>query len=175
MTRTIPTVDYRLALSNSEEERHRFVQDVGDALKEIGFFALSHHGIPANWSTRPTHNAMHFLTLTSLRNEPTFNPISAINGDTLPSALNTPRTTLLPISRNFGKAVGLTPMMVRFQPTPKTYGQASMLQGSKASQSPSSRKWNNSPNAFSRRARCTLEKRRIGYRRCPSMETRSCE
>ena len=46
MTRTIPTVDYRLALSNSEEERHRFVQDVGDALKEIGFFALSHHGIP---------------------------------------------------------------------------------------------------------------------------------
>ena len=46
MTRTIPTVDYRLALSNSEEERNRFVQDVGDALKEIGFFALSHHGIP---------------------------------------------------------------------------------------------------------------------------------
>ena len=46
MTRSIPSIDFRLALSEDEVERARFVSEVGDALKDIGFFALTHHGIP---------------------------------------------------------------------------------------------------------------------------------
>ena len=46
MTRSIPSIDFRLALSEDEAERARFVSEVGDALKDIGFFALTHHGIP---------------------------------------------------------------------------------------------------------------------------------
>lgn len=46
MTRSIPTVDYQLALSQSEHDRTAFVNAVGDALKDIGFFALVNHGIP---------------------------------------------------------------------------------------------------------------------------------
>ena len=46
MTRSIPSIDFRLALSEDEGERARFVSEVGDALKDIGFFALTHHGIP---------------------------------------------------------------------------------------------------------------------------------
>ena len=46
MARSIPSIDFRLATSASEPERQRFVQEVGDALKDIGFFALTHHGIP---------------------------------------------------------------------------------------------------------------------------------
>ncbi|MGB1098424.1 MAG: 2-oxoglutarate and iron-dependent oxygenase domain-containing protein [Poseidonia sp.] len=46
MTRSIPSIDFRLATSDMEEERQRFVQEVGDALKDIGFFALTNHGIP---------------------------------------------------------------------------------------------------------------------------------
>lgn len=46
MARTIPTVDFELARSDDETDRARFVQEVGDALKDIGFFALVNHGIP---------------------------------------------------------------------------------------------------------------------------------
>ena len=46
MVRTIPTVDFQLALSELEQDRETFVQDVGNALKDIGFFALINHGIP---------------------------------------------------------------------------------------------------------------------------------
>ena len=46
MTRSIPSIDFRLALSEDEGEQARFVSEVGDALKDIGFFAVTHHGIP---------------------------------------------------------------------------------------------------------------------------------
>ena len=46
MTRVHPSIDFRLALSGDEGERARFVSEVGDALRDIGFFALTHHGIP---------------------------------------------------------------------------------------------------------------------------------
>ena len=46
MTRSIPTVDFRLGCSEDAEDRQRFVDDVGNALKDIGFFALVNHGIP---------------------------------------------------------------------------------------------------------------------------------
>jgi len=46
MSRTIPEIDFRLATSHRVEDRATFVKDVGDALKDIGFFALKNHGIP---------------------------------------------------------------------------------------------------------------------------------
>ena len=46
MSRSIPTIDFRLAVSDSPADRTMFVNHVGDALKDIGFFALTHHGIP---------------------------------------------------------------------------------------------------------------------------------
>ena len=46
MSRSIPSIDFRLATSEVAEERERFVAEVGDALKDIGFFALTNHGIP---------------------------------------------------------------------------------------------------------------------------------
>ena len=45
MTRTIPTVDFALARSPDKEDRKAFTQQVGDALQDIGFFALVNHGI----------------------------------------------------------------------------------------------------------------------------------
>ena len=45
MARTIPTVDFALARSSSEDERKEFTRQVGDALQDIGFFGLVNHGI----------------------------------------------------------------------------------------------------------------------------------
>ena len=46
MSRSIPSIDFRLALSEAKTDRQRFITEVGDALKDIGFFALTNHGIP---------------------------------------------------------------------------------------------------------------------------------
>tara|TARA_B100000963_G_scaffold41735_1_gene31045 strand:- start:705 stop:1661 length:957 start_codon:yes stop_codon:yes gene_type:complete len=46
MSRSIPSIDFRLATSDDPEKRQQFVDQVGDALKDIGFFALTNHGIP---------------------------------------------------------------------------------------------------------------------------------
>ena len=46
MSRSIPSIDFQLATSEVAEERASFVDQVGDALKDIGFFALTNHGIP---------------------------------------------------------------------------------------------------------------------------------
>ncbi|DAC66297.1 MAG TPA: isopenicillin N synthase family oxygenase, partial [Candidatus Poseidoniales archaeon] len=46
MSRSIPSIDFRLATSDDPEKRQQFVDEVGDALKDIGFFALTNHGIP---------------------------------------------------------------------------------------------------------------------------------
>ena len=48
MGRSIPSIDFRLATSANQADRDRFVSEVGDALKDIGFFALTHHGIARN-------------------------------------------------------------------------------------------------------------------------------
>ena len=45
MARDIPTVDFTLAQSSQEDERMEFVRQVGDAIQDIGFFALINHGI----------------------------------------------------------------------------------------------------------------------------------
>lgn len=44
--RSIPVVDYADFLSQDEKRKLKFIQAVGDSLKDIGFFALKNHGIP---------------------------------------------------------------------------------------------------------------------------------
>ena len=56
MSRSIPSIDFRLATSEVAEERERFVAEVGDALKDIGFFALTNHGIHRSSSMKHTPN-----------------------------------------------------------------------------------------------------------------------
>lgn len=45
MVRSIPTVDFELALSEDPANQAVFAQKVGEALHDIGFFALVNHGI----------------------------------------------------------------------------------------------------------------------------------
>ena len=124
MSRSIPSMDFRLALSEAKDERQRFINEVGDALKDIGFFALTNHGIPRSLIvTRPTPNAMPSLIWTRPPNEVIFARKSATSAITRPLALSTPRTTLLPISRNFGKPGEHTPPEGLHQPTRRTSGQ----------------------------------------------------
>ena len=47
MVRTIPVIDFQNFQSNNEIKRQEFIDKVGDSLKDIGFFALENHGIPA--------------------------------------------------------------------------------------------------------------------------------
>ena len=44
LTRRIPTVNFADMMGDASEQ-NRFVQTVGDSLRDIGFFALEHHGI----------------------------------------------------------------------------------------------------------------------------------
>ena len=43
---SIPTLDLRKYTNGDEESRAAFVNEVGEALEDIGFFALAGHGIP---------------------------------------------------------------------------------------------------------------------------------
>ena len=44
---TIPVIDLNDYLSDDENRKRNFIENVGAALKEVGFFALTNHGIPA--------------------------------------------------------------------------------------------------------------------------------
>ena len=46
MARTIPILDFADFSSSDKNRQTRFVQEVGNSLKDIGFFALKNHGIP---------------------------------------------------------------------------------------------------------------------------------
>lgn len=46
MMRSIPVIDYSDYTSGDVKRQDKFIQEVGDSLKDIGFFALENHGIP---------------------------------------------------------------------------------------------------------------------------------
>ena len=46
MMRSIPVIDFSEYTSGEPQSQQAFIQAVGDSLKDIGFFALSNHGIP---------------------------------------------------------------------------------------------------------------------------------
>lgn len=43
---SIPVLDLQDFLKGNSEQKQRFVRDLGDALREVGFFALTQHNIP---------------------------------------------------------------------------------------------------------------------------------
>ncbi|HVV86800.1 MAG TPA: 2-oxoglutarate and iron-dependent oxygenase domain-containing protein [Kofleriaceae bacterium] len=58
----IPVVDHRDWLAGGAA-RDRFVRGVGESLADIGFFALAHHGIPAELTTAAYEAARAFYAL----------------------------------------------------------------------------------------------------------------
>ena len=46
MARSIPVIDFADYVSGDENRKRKFIAEVGDSLKDIGFFALKNHGIP---------------------------------------------------------------------------------------------------------------------------------
>ena len=46
MARSIPVIDFADYVSGDENRKSKFIAQVGDSLKDIGFFALKNHGIP---------------------------------------------------------------------------------------------------------------------------------
>lgn len=65
MGRSIPIVDFRLALSSDVEDQEAFVNRVGHALRDIGFFALTHHGIDLSLIETVYDQAERFFLLDS--------------------------------------------------------------------------------------------------------------
>ena len=63
--RSIPTCDMRDLNSEDPEQKKRFIQQMGDALKDIGFFALENHGIPIPEIEAAYEEAQNFFSLDS--------------------------------------------------------------------------------------------------------------
>lgn len=63
MNQTIPVVDLNDFLTGSAGARERFVKTAGDALKDIGFFALQNHGVDYRLIEKAYQLAKHFYDL----------------------------------------------------------------------------------------------------------------
>lgn len=63
MGRSIPTVNHQLALSSDPADRAAFAHQVGEALQDIGFFALTNHGIDLNLIETVYEQAEKFFLL----------------------------------------------------------------------------------------------------------------
>ena len=61
-TQNIPVVDLRDWHAGGEQ-RARFIRGVGDALTEIGFFAVSHHSVSDELTRRAYTTAKAFFSL----------------------------------------------------------------------------------------------------------------
>ena len=62
VSRRIPTVDFADMLGD-ERQQERFVQAVGDSLKDIGFFALKNHGVDLDLIERSYEQSDVFFSL----------------------------------------------------------------------------------------------------------------
>ena len=61
MSRSIPVIDFADYVSGDESRKEKFIQEVGDSLKDIGFFALENHGIPIELISNPMTKVMNSL------------------------------------------------------------------------------------------------------------------
>ncbi len=59
----IPVCDFADFQSGDMERKEKFIRDMGDALKDIGFFALENHGIPLEEIDSAYTEAKDFFTL----------------------------------------------------------------------------------------------------------------
>ena len=64
MVRSIPVIDFSDYTSGDQSRREKFVKHVGDSLKDIGFFALSNHGIPLDLINKSYDMGDEFFGLT---------------------------------------------------------------------------------------------------------------
>lgn len=67
---SIPTVDFQDFLSSDARRRSQFVQTIGDALVDIGFFALKNHGIDLALVDRAYAMCEQFFLLPEARKVP---------------------------------------------------------------------------------------------------------
>ena len=65
MSRSIPVIDFADYISDDESRKQKFIDEVGDSLKDIGFFALKNHGIPIELIQQSYDKGDEFFGLTS--------------------------------------------------------------------------------------------------------------
>lgn len=63
MTQSIPVVNLRNFTDGSAAERCKFIDTMGDALRDIGFFALENHGVDSSVIERSYQEATKFFEL----------------------------------------------------------------------------------------------------------------
>ena len=95
MMRSIPVVDFSDYTSGEPKRQEKFIQSVGDSLKDIGFFALENHGIPLESIDRAYEQGDVFFSLEEPLKNHTYNHTSHTSVATLHLELNMPKTTLL--------------------------------------------------------------------------------
>jgi len=65
VSRSIPIVDFADYVSGDDLRKQKFIQSVGDSLKDIGFFALKNHGIPVELIQQSYDKGDEFFGLAS--------------------------------------------------------------------------------------------------------------
>ncbi|CAI9769214.1 unnamed protein product [Fraxinus pennsylvanica] len=60
---SIPMIDFSLLTSGHPDQRSKFIQDLGKACQEWGFFILVNHGIPENDMNAMVEAAMEFFNM----------------------------------------------------------------------------------------------------------------
>ena len=177
MTRTIPTVDYRLALSRQRGRAASICPRRWRCAQRNRFFRTVAPRHPRELVNETYAQCDAFFDLDESTKRTYLQPdIGHQRGYT---AFGIEHAKDNPAPRPQGKGILAKRSALPDDGTVPTYPQniwpSQHVAGFQATtESLFTQAWNNSPNAFSRRARCTSEKRRIGYRRCPSMETPSC-
>ena len=92
MSRSIPVIDFADYVSGDESRRQKFIQKVGDSLKDIGFFALENHGIPVELIKQSYDKGDEFFGLRQEEKKSMRDETSLIKEAILLLVLNMPRT-----------------------------------------------------------------------------------
>ena len=174
MTRSIPSIDFRLALSGDEGERARFVSEVGDALKDIGFFALTHHGIPRALVDDTYAKCDAFFDLDEPTKRTYLQPDIGHQRGYTAFGVEHAKDNPAPDLKEFWQTGRPYPVMAPSQPIPKTSGQRPTWQGFKPPLKRCSQAWRRSHSICSRHAQPTLACQKTGFPTCPTMATPSC-
>jgi len=66
---TIPVVDLNDFRSNDQTRKTKFIKTLGDALVDIGFFAIENHGVDSKLIKKSYQHAQEFFLLTSVQKQ----------------------------------------------------------------------------------------------------------
>ena len=175
MTRSIPSIDFRLATSDVEEERQQFVREVGDALKDIGFFALTNHGIPRSLVDDTYAQCDAFFDLDEATKRLYLQPDIGHQRGYTAFGVEHAKDNPAPDLKEFWQTGRAIRVMARGQPTHKTCGPRNTWKDSKPSSKTCSRAWNRWRNTFLPLARSTSVNLVNGCLKCRTKATPSCE